>query len=86
MPLQPDDSPLPVELLTLGHSKLYMRRMHHETDDYEDIDEISPPPVPPKPVLPLKRSSKVDSVGSIKELDEANDKDAIESTGNNKTR
>lgn len=46
----PDSSPLPVELLSLPHSKLYLRRMKDEDDDYEDIDEISaPPPIPPKP-------------------------------------
>lgn len=46
----PDSSPLPVELLSLPHSKLYLRRMKDEDDDYEDIDDISaPPPIPPKP-------------------------------------
>lgn len=71
MPLtHPDLSPLPVELLTLGHSNLYTRRMkeHGEkSDDYEDIDEVTPtninevkpiilhkPVLPPKPFIPLK--------------------------------
>lgn len=46
----PDSSPLPVELLSLPHSKLYLRRMKDEDDDYEDIDDMSaPPPIPPKP-------------------------------------
>lgn len=45
----PDSSPLPVELLSLPHSNLYLRRMKDD-DDYEDIDDISaPPPIPPKP-------------------------------------
>lgn len=43
-PSDPDLSPLPVELLSLPHSNLYLRRMKCHDDDYEDIDELGPLP------------------------------------------
>lgn len=43
-PSDPDMSPLPVELLSLPHSKLYLRRMKEQEDDYEDVDKLGPLP------------------------------------------